>query len=348
MPDSKPFRLTESVKAAGCASKLSPAALDQVLGKLARQHDPNVLVGFDHADDAGVYLIGPDQALVQTVDFFTPVVDDPFTFGQIAATNALSDVYAMGGKPLTALALVCFPEKADLEILERILAGGLSKMIEAGCTVIGGHSIRDDETKFGYSVTGVVHPKKVLANAGAKPGDALLFTKALGTGVISTAIKRGKAEPGWIDAAVRSMTTLNKRAAEVIVHGEFRVNAMTDVTGFGMIGHAREMVLASEVSIRISAGKVPLLDGAIECVRAGYVPGGLKNNRDFAECLVEYESDVPEDLRALLFDPQTAGGLLISTPDGSSLTSALRDAGVMAVQIGEVLENAKPRIRVCC
>ena len=153
-----------------------------MLGKLARQHDPNVLVGFDHADDAGVYLIAPEQALVQTVDFFTPIVDDPYTFGQIAATNSLSDVYAMGGKPLTALALVCFPEKADLAILERILAGGLSKMIEAGCTVIGGHSIRDEETKFGYSVTGVVHPKKILANAGAKPGDALLFTKAIGHG----------------------------------------------------------------------------------------------------------------------------------------------------------------------
>jgi len=234
-----------------------------VLGKLARQHDPNVLVGFDHADDAGVYLIAPDQALVQTVDFFTPVVDDPYTFGQIAATNALSDVYAMGGKPLTALALVCFPEKADLAILERILAGGLSKMIEAGCTVIGGHSIRDEETKFGYSVTGVVHPKKVLANRGAKPGDALLFTKAIGTGVISTAIKRGKAEPMWVDAAVRSMTTLNKRAADVLRDGEFCVNSMTDVTGFGLIGHAREMVLASEVSISISAGSVPLLEGAL-------------------------------------------------------------------------------------
>src|SRR5580700_8334621 len=216
MSESKPFRLTESVKAAGCASKLSPAALDQVLGKLARQYDPNVLVGFDHADDAGVYLIAPDQALVQTVDFFTPVVDDPFVFGQIAATNSLSDVYAMGGKPLTALALVCFPEKAELEILERILEGGLSKMIEAGCTVIGGHSIRDEETKFGYSVTGVVHPKKVLANKGAQPGDRLLFTKALGTGVISTAIKKGVAKREWIDAAVKSMTTLNKAAAEVI------------------------------------------------------------------------------------------------------------------------------------
>src|SRR5208283_1661316 len=191
MPEVKPFRLTESVKAAGCASKLSPAALDKVLGKLTRQHDPNVLVGFDHADDAGVYRIAPDQALVQTVDFFTPVVDDPYTFGQIAATNALSDVYAMGGKPLTSLALVCFPDKAELNILERILAGGLSKMIEAGCTVVGGHSIRDEETKFGYSVTGVIHPRRVLTNGGAKPGDKLLFTKALGTGVISTAIKKG-------------------------------------------------------------------------------------------------------------------------------------------------------------
>jgi len=317
-----------------------------VLGKLARQHDPNVLVGFDHADDAGVYLIAPDRALVQTVDFFTPIVDDPYTFGQIAATNALSDVYAMGGKPLTSLALVCFPEKADLEILERILAGGLSKMIEAGCTVIGGHSIRDEETKFGYSVTGVVHPKKILANVGAKPGDSLLFTKAIGTGVISTAIKKGKAEAGWIDAAVRSMTTLNKRAAEVIVGGEFRVNAMTDVTGFGLIGHAREMVLASDVSIRISVGKIPLIEGALECVRAGYVPAGLRNNREFAECLVEYEDGVPEDVRALLFDPQTAGGLLISTPDSGPLARALNDAGVAAVEVGEVLANVKPRIRV--
>jgi selenide,water dikinase len=317
-----------------------------VLGKLARQHDPNVLVGFDHADDAGVYRIAPDQALVQTVDFFTPVVDDPYTFGQIAATNALSDVYAMGGKPLTSLALVCFPEKAELEILERILAGGLSKMIEAGCTVIGGHSIRDEETKFGYSVTGVVHPKKILANAGARPGDALIFTKALGTGVISTAIKKGKAEAAWIAAAVRSMTTLNKRAAEVISEGNFQVHAMTDMTGFGFIGHAREMLLASDVSIRISPSEIPLLEGALECVRAGYIPGGLKNNRDFAECLVEYDEGVPEDVRALLFDPQTAGGLLIASADGQRLVQALNDAGVNAVEIGRVLPNAKPRIRI--
>ncbi len=319
-----------------------------MLGKLARQHDPNVLVGFDHADDAGVYQVAPDQALVQTVDFFTPVVDNPYTFGQIAATNALSDVYAMGGRPLTALALVCFPEKADLEILERILAGGLSKMIEAGCTVIGGHSIRDEETKFGYAVTGLIHPKKVLTNAGAKPGDALIFTKALGTGVISTAIKRGEAEPTWIDAAVQSMTTLNKKAAEVIAEKAFRVHALTDVTGFGFIGHAREMALASEVSLELYAHNIPLLPGALECVRAGYIPGGLSNNRAFAECMVEYDPGVPEDLRALLFDPQTAGGLLISVAadDSAQLTRTLNAAGVPTAEIGEVRAASKPLITV--
>jgi selenide,water dikinase len=319
-----------------------------VLGKLARQHDPNVLVGFDHADDAGVYQIAPDQALVQTVDFFTPVVDDPYTFGQMAATNALSDIYAMGGKPITSLALVCFPEKADLDILERILAGGLSKMIEAGCTVIGGHSIRDEETKFGYSVTGLIHPKKVLTNAGARPGDALIFTKALGTGVISTAIKKGKADAAWIDAAVRSMTTLNKTAAEVIQQGEFRIHAMTDVTGFGLIGHARELALASNVALRFFSKNIPVLRGALDCIRAGYIPGGLNNNRDFAECLVDYDPGVPQDLRTLLFDPQTAGGLLISaaSEDSTRLIQSLATAGVSAAEIGEVLIRTKPLITI--
>jgi selenide,water dikinase len=319
-----------------------------VLGKLARQHDPNVLVGFDYADDAGVYKIAPDQALVQTVDFFTPVVDDPYTFGQIAATNALSDVYAMGGKPITSLALVCFPEKADLEILQQILAGGLSKMVEAGCTVIGGHSIRDEETKFGYAVTGLVHPKKVLANRGAKPGDVLLLTKALGTGVISTAIKKGTAEQAWIDSAVQSMTMLNKRAAEVIRDSEFRINAMTDVTGFGLIGHAREMAIASDVSFELGASRIPFLEGALECARAGYIPGGLTNNRDFAECAVEYAGGVPDEIKALLFDPQTAGGLLISVApeDTAGLARALVTAGVAAVEIGKVLPRTKPLIRI--
>jgi selenide,water dikinase len=348
VPEAKPFRLTESVKAAGCASKLSPAALDKVLGKLSRQHDPNVLVGFDHADDAGVYKITPDLAMVQTVDFFTPVVDDPYTFGQIAATNALSDVYAMGGKPITSLALVCFPEKADLDILERILAGGLSKMVEAGCVVIGGHSIRDDETKFGYSVTGLIDPKKILANAGAQPGDVLIFTKAIGTGVISTAIKKGKAEPAWIDAAVQSMTMLNKRAAEVIRRSDFRIHAMTDITGFGMIGHAREMALASGVALRLHADAIPILPGALECVRAGYIPGGLNNNRDFAECMVEYESTISLEVKSLLFDPQTAGGLLISVAanDSEQLLNELQNAGVPARRIGEVGNPEKPLIRI--
>jgi selenide,water dikinase len=342
-----------------------------VLGKLARQQDPNVLVGFDHADDAGVYLLTPETALVQTVDFFTPIVDDPYTFGQIAATNALSDVYAMGGKPLTSLALVCFPEKGDLEILERILAGGLSKMIEAGCTVVGGHSIRDEETKFGYSVTGVIHPKRVLANQGAQPGDRLLFTKALGTGVISTAIKKGVAKQEWIDDAVKSMTTLNKAAAEVITAGvgtgvspvraELRsagqpraavptwaVHALTDVTGFGLIGHAREMALASDVSLVFQSANIPVIEGALDCIRAGYIPGGLTANRDFAECLVGYDESVPADIRTLLFDPQTAGGLLISVSaeDAGPLMRALRDAGVPAVEIGEARTAAKPLITI--
>jgi len=355
-----------------------------VLGKLARQQDPNVLVGFDHADDAGVYLLTPETALVQTVDFFTPIVDDPYTFGQIAATNALSDVYAMGGKPLTSLALVCFPEKGDLEILERILAGGLSKMIEAGCTVVGGHSIRDEETKFGYSVTGVIHPQRVLANQGARPGDKLLFTKALGTGVISTAIKKGVAKQEWIDDAVKSMTTLNKHAAEVITTGHvgadafvrpaerseatlsgatgvspvqseprisrsaFAVHALTDITGFGLIGHAREMALASNVSLIFQSANVPVLEGALDCIRAGHIPGGLKANRDFAECLVGYDPSVPADIRTLLFDPQTAGGLLISVSaaDAGRLTRVLRDAGVPAVEIGQVIPRTKPLIRI--
>jgi selenide,water dikinase len=324
-----------------------------VLGKLARQHDPNVLIGFDHADDAGVYRMGPETALVQTVDFFTPIVDDPYTFGQIAASNSLSDVYAMGGRPLTSLALVCFPEKGNLAILEQILAGGLSKMMEAGCTVVGGHSIRDDETKFGYSVTGVVHPGKVLPNNGAQVGDTLLLTKPLGTGVISTAIKKDKAKPEWIEAAVKSMTSLNKGAAEVITgekggrrHAGYAVHGLTDITGFGLIGHARELALASNVSIELFSNKVPLLPGAIECVRAGFIPGGLKANREFAECVVEYQKEVADELKMLLFDPQTAGGLLISVAEqeAQALLQALRSTGIPAELIGRVREKSRPPI----
>jgi selenide,water dikinase len=319
-----------------------------VLGKLARQHDPNVLVGFDTADDAGVYKISATQALVQTVDFFTPIVDDPYTFGQIAATNSLSDVYAMGGQPLSALAIVCFPDKGDLDILQQILAGGLSKMMEAGCVVIGGHSIRDPEIKFGYAVTGTIHPERVWKNSAAKAADRLILTKALGTGVISTAIKRGEARQAWIDAAVKSMTTLNAKAAQVALDGQFAIHAATDITGFGLIGHAREMACGSGVSISIQAARVPLLEGALECVRAGYIPGGLNNNRDFTECNVSYAAGVPEEIKTILFDPQTAGGLLLSvaSADAGKLVDALQSAGVPAIEIGQVIPQSKPLIEV--
>jgi len=382
MPDVKTMRLTETVKAGGCASKLSPAVLEKVLGKLPRQHDPNLLVGFDHADDAGVYQIASDLALVQTVDFFTPIVDDHYTFGQVAATNALSDVYAMGGQPITALAHVCFPASGDLEVLEQILAGGLSKMMEASCTVVGGHSIRDEETKFGYSVTGLIDPRRVFTNGGARPGDRLLFTKALGTGVISTAIKQGTAKQSWIDAATRSMTTLNKTASEIIVKfcsaqteaitgrvgtgseparsaakgpvpaerssAGSPVHSLTDITGFGLIGHAREMALASNVSLQFSLHQIPVLEGALDCIRAGNLPGGLKNNREFAECVVGYEEGIAGELRTILFDPQTAGGLLISVAGehARELLRILQAGGVPAVEIGEVLAKTKPLITV--
>ena len=305
-----------------------------------------MLVGFETADDAGVYQLTPELALVQTVDFFTPIVDDAYVFGQIAATNSLSDVYAMGGRPMSALTMVCFPDGGNLTILEDMLAGGLSKMIEAGCTIIGGHSIRDEEIKLGYAVTGTVHPGKILANRGARGGDRLIFTKAIGTGVISTAIKRGKAEKAWIDAAVRSMTTLNKTAAEIAA--KFEVHALTDITGFGLIGHAREMAVASKVGLRICVSQVPLLEGALECVRAGHVPGGLKANRTFAEGCVAYRGEISEDRITLLYDPQTAGGLLISVAanDASPMLDELRSAGVTAAEVGEAMGGAKPPITV--
>jgi selenide, water dikinase len=322
--------------------------LDAVLGKLARQNDPNVLVGFDTADDAGVYRISAEQALVQTVDFFTPIVDDPYTFGQIAAVNSLSDVYAMGGRPLSALAIVCFPEKEDPFVLEQILSGGLSKMIEAGCTVIGGHSVRDPEIKFGYSVTGMIHPERVLTNSNAQVGDALILTKPLGTGVISTAIKKGEAQPSWIASAVRAMTTLNRAAAEIAGSTSFRVHSATDITGFGLIGHAREMAMGANVSLEIYSERVPLLEGAADCVRAGYIPGGLKANREFAECVIEYDGSIPMEIRTILFDPQTAGGLLLSVDhkDATPMLEKLREAGVPAVEVGKVLPKTKPLIRI--
>jgi selenide, water dikinase len=322
--------------------------LDKVLGKLARQHDENLLVGFDTADDAAVYRISEDLALVQTVDFFTPIVDDPYIFGQIAAVNSLSDVYAMGGEPMTALTIVCFPDSGDISVLERMLAGGLSKMQEAGCIVAGGHSVRDPEMKLGYSVTGRVHPKKFWANAKAKAGDALVLTKPIGTGVISTAIKQAKAKQEWIDGAIASMTKLNQRAVEVVRQGGFEVHAATDITGFGVIGHAREMALGSKASIRIEANLIELLRGALECVHAGFIPGGLKANREFAESCVSYSGRIPEELKTLLYDPQTAGGLLLSVPSEivKGLVAAMDVAGVPAVRIGEALPKSEKLIEV--
>ena len=269
-------------------------------------------MGFDKADDAGVYRIASDLALVLTVDFFTPMVDDPYTYGQIAATNALSDVYAMGGKPVTALSLVCFPQDGDTDVLQQIMLGGLSKMHEAGCTVVGGHSVRDVEMKFGYAVTGLIHPEQVLTNSGARAGDVLLLTKALGTGVITTALKQRKAKPDWVAGAVCSMTTLNRTAID-LARG-YEIHGATDVTGFGLMGHCREMALGSGARLSIDVPAIPLLQGALEAVRLGAIPAGLLSNRDFAECVVgDAESTlISNEVRALLYDPQTAGGLLLA------------------------------------
>jgi selenide,water dikinase len=294
-------RLTQHVKAGGCASKLAPGTLSHVLSRLPKQHDPNLLVGFETSDDAGIYRISPEQALVQTVDFFTPMVDDPFTYGRIAATNALSDIYAMGGRALTALTLVCFPQDGDMGVLEQILCGGLSVMEQAGCTVLGGHSVRDAEIKFGYAVTGLIHPDRILRNTTARPGDALIFTKALGTGVITTALKQDKAQPAWV-----------------------------------------ELAFGSNVRLRIDTASIGLLDGAMEAVRLGCIPGGLLANRDFADCVIEETVAIEPNLRTLLFDPQTAGGLLLSVPteQAQPLISELQAAGYPHTQqIGAVLEG---------
>jgi selenide, water dikinase len=338
-------RLTQQVKAGGCASKLPPGALAAVLARLPKPTDPNLLVGFETADDAGIYKISENVALVQTVDFFTPLVDDPFTFGQIAATNALSDVYAMGGRPVTALSVVCFPPDGDLEVLEQIMKGGMAKMAEAGCVVVGGHSVRDSEIKFGYAVTGLIDPTRVLTNAGAVVGDDLILTKPIGTGVITTAIKQGVAESDWIARAIRSMTTLNREASEIVV-GAKGVHAMTDVTGFGLIGHCREMALGSGTTMQIVVEEVPVIEGALDAVRLGAIPGGLLANRSFAECITADApgSQISDDLRTLLYDPQTAGGLLISvsSENADALLGSLRNTGANAARIGSVLGPYMP------
>lgn len=309
-----------------------------MLSRIPRVANPNVLVGFDTADDAGVYRLAPDLALVQTVDFFTPIVDDPLTFGAIAAANSLSDVYAMGGRPLTSLSILAYPVKGDLDDLSEILAGGAEKMREAECVVLGGHSVNDDEIKFGYAVTGIVHPDRVKANAGARPGDALMFTKRLGTGVIGTALKRGIADPAHVAAAVESMLTLNRTACEAML--AFDVHGCTDVTGFGLIGHAREMALASGVTLEIEAKQAQFLPGAVEYAQQGAIPGGLKNNREFASCVVEGSSPYDD----LLYDPQTSGGLLIALPESDA--GALERAFPNAYRIGRVTESGSHAIRI--
>jgi selenide,water dikinase len=312
--------------------------LDQVLARIPRSADKNVLVGFDTADDAGVYRLTPECALVQTVDFFTPIVDDPFLFGAIAAANSLSDVYAMGGRPLTSLSILCYPGKGDLDDLEEILKGGAAKMDEAGCPVLGGHSVNDDEIKFGYAVTGTVHPERVLTNSGARIGDALMFTKRIGTGVIGTALKRGNAAPAHVEGMIESMLMLNRQACEAILN--FDVAACTDVTGFGLLGHAREMALASNVTLEIEARCVRFLPGAMEAVRQGAIPGGLKNNREFVSPYVESAGEVAD----LLYDPQTSGGLLISIAEHDAVK--LERTFPQAYRIGSVKHRGERPLRV--
>jgi len=313
--------------------------LDRVLASIPRVANENVLVGFDTADDAGVYQLTAELALVQTVDFFTPIVDDPFTFGAIAAANALSDVYAMGGRPISALSILAYPAKGDLEDLEQILKGGAEKMREADCAVLGGHSVADEEIKFGYAVTGTVHPRRVKANAGARAGDALVFTKRLGTGVISTALKRGMARDADVEASIASMLTLNRKACEAML--AYDVHGCTDITGFGLIGHAREMALASGVTLEIEVDRLRFLDGALEYARLGAIPGGLKNNREYAACAVQTARDLAPEVDALLYDPQTSGGLLITLPEADA--AALEGAFPEAYRVGRVLaRQAKP------
>lgn len=319
-----------------------------MLGDLPLQHDDRVLVDYRTSDDAGVYRISEDRALVQTVDFFTPIVDDPFLYGQIAAANALSDVYAMGGRPMTALAIAAFPKDAEREILRRIFVGGLEKLREAEVVLLGGHTVQDAEIKFGYAVTGEVDPSRVLANSSAQPGDVLLLTKAIGTGVISTALKFGRAPQGAIDAATQSMATLNRAAAQVLESlPRGAIHACTDITGFGLIGHASEMAAASACSIEIDAARVPILDGARE-LASGNSPGGARTNREHFEGGVAVGGAVDPTVADLLYDPQTSGGLLIAVAavEAESLLSRLASAGVISARIGRVTDAGTARIRI--
>jgi selenide,water dikinase len=335
-------RLTSQTKAGGCASKLAPGLLESILRGIPPVTNKQVLVGFDLNDDAGVYQLTPDLAIVQTIDFFTPMVDDPFTFGAIAAANALSDVYAMGGTPISALSVLACPGAGDMNVIAAIVAGGADKIRESGAAILGGHSVNDPEIKFGYAVTGVIHPDKILANAGARAGDALMFTKCLGTGVITTALKRGIARDSDVEAATASMLELNRAACEAML--QFDVHGCTDVTGFGLIAHSREMAMASGVTLEIHSKELQFLPGAIHYAREGAIPAGLKNNREFARSCVEYRNELASDIGQLLYDPQTSGGLLISMAESDA--AAFERAYPKAYRIGRVTERGAKPVRV--
>lgn len=311
-------------------------------------YDENVIVGMDTSDDAGVYRLRDDLALIQTVDYFTPIVDDPFVFGQVAAANGLSDVYAMGGRPLTAMNIVCFStKKFDLGVLGKILEGGLDILTKAGVQLLGGHSVEDDEIKYGISVTGVVHPGRVLRNYGLLPGDSLILTKQLGTGIVGTAVKAGAAHETRVTAFIESMRSLNREAAEAMEG--FPVHACTDVTGFGLMGHLMEMIAGDSVEVAVDAANLPLLPGADEFAAMGLIPGGMYRNRDFVGVLCDIAPSVPRETADIAFDPQTSGGLLIALPNVAArdLVTNLHRRGVAHARIiGSVASSANPRIRL--
>jgi len=301
--------------------------------------DKAALVGFSTNDDAAVYRLSPTQAVVETVDFFAPVVDDPYLFGAIAAANALSDIYAMGARPLFALNLVCFPRTLPMTLLSQILAGGQSKADEAGIPILGGHSIDDPEPKYGMAVTGLIHPKRVLTNAGAQPGDGLLLTKPLGSGIATTAIKRGLAEPALIDRVTAVMATLNKAAGEVFASRKFPVNALTDVTGYGLLGHLLEMMGAAKTRARLFLERIPLIEGVPDLAAKQVVPGGTQGNLEFVSKKVRFPKGLPVEIQWVLADAQTNGGLLAAVPAKSLVKAvrALERVGVEAALVGEVV-----------
>ena len=313
-------------------AKLAPSDLAQVLSKLPKQNSENVIVGFETSDDAGVFRLNDDLALVQTVDFFTPVADEPEIYGQIAAINSLNDIYAMGGTPLTALSLVCYPQKGDWDVLGQILLGGQKMMNAENVVVLGGHSVDDQEMKFGYSVTGIIDPKRVVKNSGAKSGDVLVLTKPIGTGVINTGIKFEKASKRAQEAALKTMTTSAREASKEMQ--ELGVNSCTDITGFGLLGHAFEMAKASHVTLKIESSKVPLLPDVLDLIQQKMLTRGDRNNRVYVGETIDIDNRVSNEMQSALYDPQTAGGLLISLEESKAET-LIKKLGT-AVIIGRV------------